>query len=70
VSLGVSLFLVTVGAILHWAVTATFAGIDVQIVGTILMVVGVIGFVISLWFFLANRRAAPGPPPPPSSTYY
>jgi hypothetical protein len=70
VSLGASLFLVAVGAILHFAVTATFAGIDIQIVGTILMVIGVIGFAISLWLFLSSRRAPPGPPPPPSSTYY
>jgi hypothetical protein len=69
VSLGASLFLIAVGAILHFAVTATFAGIDIQVVGTILMVIGVIGFVISLWFFLSSRRASSGPPPPPSATY-
>jgi Flp pilus assembly protein protease CpaA len=70
VSLGASLFLVAVGAILRFAVTATLAGIDIQTVGTILMIVGVIGFAISLWLYVAGRRAAPGPPPPPSSTYY
>jgi hypothetical protein len=69
VSLGASLFLIAVGAILHFAVTATLAGIDIQVVGTILMVIGVIGFAISLWFYFANRRTAPGPPPPPSATY-
>jgi hypothetical protein len=54
-TLGVSLFLVAVGAILHWAVTAQLAGIDIQTVGTILMVVGVVGFAISLWLFLSGR---------------
>jgi hypothetical protein len=39
---------VAVGAIFHFAVTATFAGIDIQMVGTIMMVIGVIGFAISL----------------------
>jgi hypothetical protein len=68
-SLGASLFVVAVGAILHLAVTATLAGIDIQVVGTILMVIGVIGFPISLWFFLAGRPAPSGPPPPRSSTY-
>ena len=63
-SLGASLFLIAVGAILRFAVTATFAGIDIQVVGTILMVIGVLGFAISLWFYFAARRA-PGPPPPP-----
>jgi hypothetical protein len=68
-SLGASLFLIAVGAILHFAVTATLAGIDIQVVGTILMIIGVIGFAISLWFILASRRSTPGPPPPPSTTY-
>lgn len=69
-SFGASLFLVAVGAILHFAVTATLAGIDIQTVGTILMIIGVIGFAISMWMYLAARRASPGPPPPPTSTYY
>jgi Flp pilus assembly protein protease CpaA len=69
-SFGVSLFLLAIGAILHFAVTATLAGIDIQTVGTILMVIGVIGFALSLWMYLAGRRADPGPPPPPTSTYY
>jgi hypothetical protein len=68
-SLGASLFLIAVGAILRFAVTATFAGIDIQTVGTILLVIGVIGFAISLWLYLASRRTTQGPPPP-SSTYY
>ena len=40
-SLGASLFLIGVGAILRFAVTADLAGIDIQTVGTILMVIGV-----------------------------
>jgi hypothetical protein len=46
--LGSSLFLIAVGAILYFAVTATLAGIDLQTVGLILMVIGAIGFAISL----------------------
>jgi hypothetical protein len=49
--LGVSLFLIAVGAILTWAVTATASGIDVQAVGVILMIVGLLGFVLSLLFW-------------------
>jgi len=56
VSLGASLFLIAVGAILRFAVTADLSGIDIQTVGTILMVVGVLGFAISLWLYLAARR--------------
>lgn len=63
-TLGFSLFLIAVGAILRFAVTATVAGIDIQTVGVILMVVGAIGFLISL-FVLFGRREGPGSPPPP-----
>jgi hypothetical protein len=63
-SLGVSLFLVAVGAILHWAVTADVSGIDLQVVGTILMVVGVLGFLISLALYISARNAGERPPPP------
>jgi hypothetical protein len=61
-SLGASLFLIAVGAILRFAVTADLSGIDIQVVGTILMVVGVVGFAISLFFwFHARDRGAPPP---------
>lgn len=63
-SLGVSLFLIAVGAILHWAVTATVSGIDIQVVGTILMIVGVLGFLISLALYVSSRNSdRPSPPP-------
>ena len=61
-SLGASLFLIAVGAILHFAVTADLAGIDLNVVGTILMVIGVIGFAISLFFYFQARDR--GVPPP------
>lgn len=47
----VSLILIAAGAILRWAVTASTSGIDLQIVGMILLVVGIIGVVISLVFW-------------------
>ena len=40
--LGTSIFLIAVGAILKYAVTADVSGVDVNTVGVILMVVGVI----------------------------
>jgi hypothetical protein len=63
VSLGASLFLIAAGAILRFAVTVDLSGIDIQTVGTILMVVGVVGFAISLWLFPASRNTATGPRP-------
>jgi hypothetical protein len=50
-TLGVSLLLVAAGAILIWGVTGEASGIDVDAIGVILIVVGIIGFVISLIFW-------------------
>jgi hypothetical protein len=49
--LGVSLFLVAVGAVLAFAVTASAEGFDVNTVGMILMIVGGIGFFASMLFW-------------------
>ena len=51
--IGVSLILIAAGAILTWAVNATVSGLEISTVGVILMVVGAVGLVISL-FFLDN----------------
>ncbi len=56
--LGVSLILIAVGAILTWAVSASLSGIDINVVGVILMVVGGLGFVLSLLFW--SSGGAPG----------
>ena len=42
-----SIFLIAVGAILRYAVTVTVSGVELQTVGLILMIVGIIGLVIS-----------------------
>jgi hypothetical protein len=50
-SIGTSLFLIAVGAILKFAVTKDeLAGVDLQTVGVILMIVGVIGLLLSLLY--------------------
>ena len=41
--IGTSIFLIAVGAILKYAVTADVSGVDVDTVGVILMVVGIVG---------------------------
>jgi Flp pilus assembly protein protease CpaA len=68
VTLGSSLFLIAVGAILKFAVTASVAGVDLQTVGVILMVVGVIGLIVGL-VLLLNRREPPIPPAGPPRAY-
>ena len=49
--LGVSIFLIAVGAILTWAVNATVTGLELQTIGVILMVVGALGLVLSMIFW-------------------
>ena len=48
-ALGTSLFLIAVGAILRYAVADSVEAIDIPTIGLILMIVGVIGLLISLF---------------------
>ena len=53
--IGTSIFLIALGAILKFAVTATVGGFEIQTAGVILIVVGLIGLVISM-LMLSMRR--------------
>jgi Domain of unknown function (DUF6458) len=55
---GVGLILTAVGAILAWAVTASPNGVNVNTVGYILLVVGIVGMLVSLVFW--SSWAGPG----------
>jgi hypothetical protein len=56
-SIGASLFLIAVGAILRYAVSDSIEGVDLQMVGLILMIVGAVGLLISLFMYAnATRR--------------
>lgn len=46
------------GAVVNFAVTAEVAGIDLQTVGLILMIVGAIGLVLGLVLMSSQRRRA------------
>ena len=48
-ALGTSLFLIAVGAILRYAVSDSVSGVDIPTIGLILMVVGIVGPLISLF---------------------
>jgi len=58
VGIGTSIFLIAVGAILKYAVTADVSGVNLDTVGVILMVVGIVGLLLSLlWMTIwADRR--------------
>ncbi len=45
---GTSIFLIALGAILTFAVEADISGLDINVVGIILMVAGAIGVIVSL----------------------
>jgi hypothetical protein len=62
------------GAILVWGVTGHLAGVNLHAVGWILIVIGIVGFVLSMifwssWGGLGGRRrrtyVEEGPPPGP-----
>jgi hypothetical protein len=55
-TIGTSIFLIALGAILKYAVTATVAGINIQTAGLILMLVGAVGLVIGLFILASSRR--------------
>ena len=54
--IGFSIFLLAVGAILAFAVHATVAGLDIRVVGFILMAAGAVGLILTLAVFAPRRR--------------
>lgn len=54
--LGTSLVLIAIGAILYFAVTASVSGISIATIGLILMIVGAIGLLISLFYMASASR--------------
>jgi hypothetical protein len=61
-TIGTSLFLIAIGAILKFAVSWHVVGIDLHAVGVILMVVGVVGLLIGLFLLLRGRSTGVTPP--------
>ena len=57
-TVGGSIFLIAVGAILRYAVTDSISGVDLATIGLILMIAGVVGLVIGLFMYTTARRDA------------
>ena len=55
-TIGASIFLIAVGAILRYAVDVTVSGIEIQTIGLILMIAGVVGLVIGLFLLTQTER--------------
>ena len=58
--IGVSIFLIAVGAILAFAVNYDISGLDIAVVGYILMIVGVIGLIMTAFIWGPRRTAGRG----------
>jgi hypothetical protein len=56
-SIGTSLFLIAVGAIMRYAVNTDVDGFSINTAGAIFMIVGAIGLLLSLlWLLVASDR--------------
>ncbi|HEX8084880.1 MAG TPA: DUF6458 family protein [Solirubrobacteraceae bacterium] len=55
--IGTSIFLLALGAILSFAVTDAISGVDLTVVGYILMAAGALGLVLSMMVLGRSRRA-------------
>jgi hypothetical protein len=58
-SIGGSLFLIAIGAILYWAVTYQVRGVSLHMVGMILMIIGGIGVLFGLIGSATTRHRLP-----------
>lgn len=54
--IGFSILLLAAGAILAFAVHATVAGLDIRVVGIILMAAGAIGLILTMVVLAPRRR--------------
>jgi hypothetical protein len=59
-TIGGALLVLAVGLILRYAVEVSVAGVDLQTVGLILIIVGAVGLAIAVWL-TATRRDQPPP---------
>src|SRR4051794_1403594 len=62
VGIGTSIFLIAIGAILKFAVHASVSGVDIATIGVILMIVGIIGLLISLFYTTVYARGRTADP--------
>ena len=57
-TIGSSLFIIAVGAILRYSVKDSISGVDLAAAGLILMLVGALGLVLGLYFTFVRRERA------------
>ncbi|HYN92550.1 MAG TPA: DUF6458 family protein [Pilimelia sp.] len=69
--IGGSIFLIVVGAILAFAVKVSVGWLDLNVVGWVMMLAGVVGLILTMWFWQSRRRTVVAPPvaPPVDDRY-
>jgi hypothetical protein len=56
-TIGSSILLIAIGAILKYAITAHVSGINIQTAGTVLLILGIVGLVLSVIYTFYWSRA-------------
>ncbi|KKJ99573.1 DUF6458 family protein [Micromonospora sp. HK10] len=59
--IGASIFLIAVGAIFAFAINANLGWLDLNVVGWVLMLVGLVGLILTMYFWSSRRRAVVAP---------
>lgn len=59
-TIGSSIVLIAIGAILKWAVTAHVKWINLQTAGTVLLIVGIVALVLSVAYAFRDRGGGGG----------
>jgi hypothetical protein len=67
--IGVSIFLIALGAVLYFATNFDIAGLDINTVGVILMIAGAVGLLASLLIFGPRSRRTVVDDDPRGPTY-
>jgi protein-S-isoprenylcysteine O-methyltransferase Ste14 len=62
VGIGGSIFLIALGAIFAFAVEYELGWLDLSVVGWVLMIAGVVGLIMTTWFWQSRRRTVVAPP--------
>jgi hypothetical protein len=63
-TIGGSIALIAIGAILRWAISWSPSHVNMPLIGAILMICGIVALIISLAFMFSRRRRAPAAAPP------
>jgi len=60
--IGTSIFLIAVGAIIRYALTLNVSGVSRPVIGLILIIAGIVGFVLSVIYAATARGRVVGGP--------